>query len=77
MIEIVSNTPEVVIDLDAEIANTLSVGDTVSVNIGEKKYSGSIIALARSAGANLLYTTRISVPEATSVIGNAASIVFA
>lgn len=76
MIEIVSNTPEVVIDLDADIANTLKIGDTVSVKVGEKKYNGSIIALARSAGANLLYTTRITVPEAVSAIGNAASIIF-
>jgi multidrug resistance efflux pump len=77
IIEVVSNTPEVVIDLDADIANTLTLWDTIQVKVEDKIFEGAITAISRSAGANLLYTTRISVPDATGFIGTAASIVFA
>jgi multidrug resistance efflux pump len=76
MIEIVSNTPEVVIDLDAEIALSLALSDTVKVKVWEKIFEGFIIALSRSAWENLLYTTRISVPDATGLLGSAATIIF-
>lgn len=76
MMEIVSDNPEVVIDLDASIVNNLSVWDTVTVKTDGGEFKGFVTAISRSAWANLLYTTRISVPEATKYIGSAASIVF-
>lgn len=33
MLEIVSNTPEILVDLDNDIATTLSISDTVSVKV--------------------------------------------
>lgn len=76
MVEIVSSTPEVVIDLDANIAESLNVGDNVGILVGKKSFTGMITAISRTAWVNLLYTTRISIPDATGFIGNAASIVF-
>lgn len=76
MIEIVSNTPEVNLDLESSISNNLSVGDTLSVNIGNDTFTGTITALSRAANTNLLYTTRISVPGASNFLGSAATITF-
>ncbi len=76
MVEIVSNTPEVNVDLESSISNNLSVGDTLSVTVGKMTFTGSIIALSRAANTNLLYTTRISVPEARNFLGSAATITF-
>ena len=64
MIEIASNVPEIVLDVDNEIATNISNGDTVTVKMDAKTFTGTIIAISRTAGVNLLYTTRISVPTA-------------
>ena len=76
MIEIVSSTPEVVIDLDVDTAKSLNRGDLVGISIEKKTFTGTITAISRTAGENLLYTTRISVPDGAEYIGSAASIVF-
>ncbi len=76
MLEIVSSTPEIVIDLDVDIARLISIGDDVSISVEKKIFAGTITAVSRTAWANLLYTTRISMPDATGYIGSAASIVF-
>lgn len=64
LIEIASNVPEVVLDIDNDIASKISNGDLVTVKMNAKIFTGTIIALSRTAGVNLLYTTRISVPSA-------------
>ena len=76
MVDIVSNLPEVVIDLDAEIALSLSIGDDVWVRIWEKSLTWTISAISRIAGNNLLYTTRVTVPGWAPYIGTAVSLLF-
>jgi multidrug resistance efflux pump len=76
VLEVVSNSPEILVDLDAEIVSSLQAGDEVRVRVGEESFSGTISAIARSAGANLLYATRITVPGATKFIGQAATVIF-
>ncbi len=76
VLEVVSNTPEVLIDLESDIVGGLTVGERVSVTVDKKSFTGTVAAISRAAGTNLLYTTRISVPEATGLIGSAVSITF-
>ncbi len=76
VLEVISNAPEVLVDLESEIADSLNIGDTIRVEVDKKFFTGSIIAMSKAAGANLLYTTRISVPEAKGMIGNAANLIF-
>ncbi len=76
MIEIASNVPEIVLDVDNEIATNISNGDTVTVKMDAKTFTGTIIAISRTAGANLLYTTRISVPTAIGSLWSAVSVIF-
>ena len=76
LIEVVSNSPEVQIELDADIINSISLGDSVSIEIEKYIFTGSVTALSKVAWTNLLYTTRISVPRAIKYIGSAANIVF-
>jgi hypothetical protein len=76
LIEVVSNLPELIIDLDAEIANALRISDSVSVMVWEKSFTGTVTAISRVAGNNLLYTTRVAVPRASLYIGTAAKVLF-
>ncbi|MBP6981515.1 HlyD family efflux transporter periplasmic adaptor subunit [Candidatus Gracilibacteria bacterium] len=76
VLEVISNTPEVLVDLDGAIASGLSVGSEVQIKIGEQILPASIIAISKAAGSNLLYSTRISVPKAQKYIGSAIKIIF-
>lgn len=76
VVEVVSNNPEVVVDLDAEIAAHLMMNDTIQVRVGKNTFDGVVTAVSHAAGANLLYSTRISVPQALKYIGSAATLVF-
>jgi multidrug resistance efflux pump len=76
VLEVISNSPEVLIDLESEIADSLNIGDRVQIQVDKKLFTGSIIAMSQAAWANLLYTTRVSVPDAVGLIGNAANIIF-
>ncbi len=49
LIEIASNVPEILLDVDGDIANNVSNGDTVTVKMNEKTFTGTIIALSRNA----------------------------
>lgn len=49
LIEIASNVPEIVLDIDGDIANSVSNGDLVTVNMNEKIFTGTIIAVSRNA----------------------------
>ncbi len=76
LIEIASNNPEIVIDLDEETASYVKNGDDVSVRIAKNSYTGKVLAISRTAGNNLLYTTRISVPTALADLWSAVSVSF-
>lgn len=76
LIEIASNNPEILIDLDEETASAIKNGDEVRAQIGKNSYTGKVLAVSRTAGANLLYTTRISVPSALSDLWSAVTVIF-
>lgn len=76
VLEVVSNAPEVLIDLDFDLVSSMNVGDAVRVQVDQKTFTGTVAAISRAAGANLLYSTRISVPDATGLIGSAATVIF-
>ncbi len=76
VLEVISNTPEVLVDLDGAIASWLSVGSEVQIKIGEQILPASIIAISKAAWSNLLYSTRISVPKAQKYIWSAIKIIF-
>ncbi len=76
LVEVVSNLPELIIDLDADIATSLSIWDDVGILVWEVALTGSITAISRVAGNNLLYTTRVAVPGASLYIGTAAKVMF-
>ena len=76
VLEVISNAPEVLIDLESDIIWSLKLGDSVRVLVDQKPFTGTITAISRAAGTNLLYATRISVPNATWLIGSAVSLTF-
>lgn len=76
LMEIVWKQPEILVDIDNSLADALIVWDTVNVSIENITLTGTITALSKAAGANLLYTTRISVPEATKYLWEAVNITF-
>lgn len=76
IVELMSNEPEVVLDIESNLARALSVGKEVVITVDGKDYKWTITALSSVAWKNLLSTLRISVPWANSVIGKTASIIF-
>lgn len=76
VLEVVSNTPEILIDLESDIVKSLTLGDSVKISVNKKSFTGTIVAVSRAAGTNLLYATRISVPDAVGLIGSAVNITF-
>lgn len=74
--EFTSNEPEIVLDIESNLARTLSIGEEVEVSVEGKVYKWTIIALSSVAGKNLLSTIRVSVTDGSSAIGKTATITF-
>lgn len=74
--EFTSNEPEMVLDIESNLARTLSIGEEVEVSVEGKIYKWTIIALSSVAGKNLLSTIRVSVTDGSSAIGKTATITF-
>lgn len=49
VLEVISNSPEVLIDLESEIADSLNIGDRVQIQVDKKLFTGSIIAMSQAA----------------------------
>ncbi len=76
VLEVVSNVPEVVINLDGDLAVWLTNGSNVLVKVWSQEFTGSVVAISKAAWSDLLYATRISVPKAQKYIGSAATVIF-
>jgi multidrug resistance efflux pump len=76
IIEFSGKQPQIVIDIDAWVARTLSVGEKVMVDSEGKTLTGVIVAVSSVSNANLLSTIRINVENAENAIGKSASITF-
>lgn len=73
--EFVSNTPEIVIDLDTNTVSMLSVGDSLKVHVNDVQLDANVIAISNVVNKNLLSTVRIAVPHAQDFIGQSATII--
>lgn len=74
--EMVSDTPEMTVDVEADVALPLRVWDGVEIRTDTSTFTGSVVAVSRVANSNLLYTTRISVPWWATFIGQAVKVIF-
>lgn len=76
IVEFTSNEPEIIIDIEPNLARTLSVSDVVDIDVDGKKYTGTIVALSSVSGKNLLSSLRIAVTDGGQLIGKTATIGF-
>jgi len=74
--EFTSNEPEITLDIESNLARTLSVWDEVAISVEDKPYKWTIIALSSVSGKNLLSSIRIAVIDWQSIIGKTGKIVF-
>ena len=56
-----SKQPQMVLDLDSGLAESLVIGDTVRVKVDDTTLSGTVTAVSTVSNANLLSTVRIAV----------------
>lgn len=49
LVEIVGRQPEILLDIDADLANNIVTGDNVSVEVEDKVFTGVITAISRAA----------------------------
>lgn len=74
--EFAGQIPQVVLDIDSNLANTLTVGNALSIRVDTATLSGTIMAVSRVSNANLLSTIRIAVKDGEKYIGKSASMIF-
>jgi hypothetical protein len=77
MVEVVSDDPQIILDVEGYIAISLQKGMEVVVISGDSVFTGIITGISDAANSNLLYTVRISIPDAVDVIGESATVRFA
>lgn len=77
MVEVVSDDPQIILDVEWYIAVSLEKWMEIIVISGDSVFTGIVTGISDAANANLLYTVRISVPDAVDVIGESATVRFA
>ena len=77
MVEVVSDDPQIILDVEWYIAVSLEKWMEIIVISGDSVFTGIVTGISDVANANLLYTVRISVPDAVDVIGESATVRFA
>lgn len=77
MVEVVSDDPQIILDVEWYIAVSLEKWMEIIVISGDSIFTGIVTGISDAANANLLYTVRISVPDAVDVIGESATVRFA
>ena len=68
--------PEVIVDIDPDLAKSLWVGDSVDIKVGEIVLVGKITAVSSIAWTNLLSTVRIAVEGGENYIGESVVVHF-
>lgn len=63
-------------EVDQALAESLGVGDSVTIHVRDVILTGSLTAVSSVPGANLLSTVRISVANGQKYIGQTATIIF-
>lgn len=74
--EFAGKNPQSLVEVTPRTALMLSVGDTVSAVVNDTTLTGSISAVSRIAGKNMLASVRIAFPNGEAFIGQGAKITF-
>ena len=74
--EFTSKQPQIIIDIEPNLASSLSTWQSVIVNTEDKTLTGIITAVSTIANSNLLSTVRISVANAQEYIWKSVTIAF-
>lgn len=74
--EFTSKQPQIIIDIEPNLASSLVIGQSVDISTEGKAFTGIISAISTVANANLLSTIRIVIPEWQAYIGKSAIISF-
>ena len=76
IIEFSGKQPQIVVDIDTTVANSLAIGDLVSVYVDSTTLTGSISAVSHISNANLLSTIRINIAGGEKYIGKSVTLRF-
>ena len=76
VIEFSGKQPQIVVDIDTPIANSLLAGNQVSISVDATTLTGIITAVSNISNANLLSTIRMSIAGGEKYIGKSAVIAF-
>lgn len=76
VIEFSGKQPQIVVDIDTPIANSLTAGNLVSISVDITTLTGVITAVSNISNANLLSTIRMSITGGEKYIGKSAVIGF-
>jgi len=74
MVELANRNPEIIFDVEANIAKLLEVGATQKVSYQGKEYDGIVVGVSAVATDTLLYSARIKVQEPIEQLGQVATI---
>lgn len=74
MVELANRNPEIIFDVEANIAKLLEVGASQKVSYQGKEYEGIVVGVSAVATDTLLYSARIKVQEPISQLGQVATI---
>lgn len=74
MVELANRNPEILFDVEANVAKLLEVGSTQNVQYQGKSYSGVVVGVSEVATDSLLYSARIKLKETVDLLGQVASI---
>ena len=68
--------PQIVLDVDSDLAATLMIGNSVMIDAGGVSLTGTITAVSSISNANLLSTIRMTIAGGEKYIGKSASMTF-
>lgn len=74
MVEISSQNPEIIFDLDSVSVGLLKIGSVERVFYDGETYSGTVVGISQVADSSLLYTARITLSESPKYLGGVATI---
>ncbi len=74
LVEIANRNPEILFDVEANIAKLLKVGGSQMIVYQDKSYTGTVVGVSEVATDTLLYSARIKISEPVSQLGQVATI---
>lgn len=68
MVELANRNPEILFDVEANVAKLLEVGSTQNVQYQGKTYSGAVVGVSEVATDSLLYSARIKLNQTVDLL---------